>query len=362
MSLVRWPSELQRTNINAVISWSEAAFATTPTVEENDLRARFENQPVDLYASLLLSAAVAILIYLGVTGPLRIALGLPFVLFVPGYVFIFALFPEKRGRHRGIDTVERVALSLGMSIAIVPLLGLALNYTPWGIRLEPILISLLIFVGGSSLFGGLRWRSLERERRHIVEFEIDWSSFGESRVDKVLSIILIASILAAIGTLIWAITKPRIGERFTEFYMLGQSGLADQYPTNLTLNQSAAIVLGIQNHEYQNLTYHIETWLINQTWDDKTNTTAYYWGILLDRFDVALPSRPVKVDEPWTPQWEKNYTFTVPRRGKNKLALLLFKERPPALPSGAGQEFGPAIVRARMESAYRKIHLWVNVT
>jgi len=30
-----------------------------------------------------------------------------------------------------------------MSLALVPLVGLLLNYTPWGIRLMPITISLL---------------------------------------------------------------------------------------------------------------------------------------------------------------------------------------------------------------------------
>jgi uncharacterized membrane protein len=30
-----------------------------------------------------------------------------------------------------------------MSLALVPLIGLLLNYTPWGIRLTPIAISLL---------------------------------------------------------------------------------------------------------------------------------------------------------------------------------------------------------------------------
>ena len=42
-----------------------------------------------------------------------------------------------------MDNIERVALSLGMSLALVPIVGLILNYTPWGIRLTPIPLSLL---------------------------------------------------------------------------------------------------------------------------------------------------------------------------------------------------------------------------
>jgi uncharacterized membrane protein len=39
-----------------------------------------------------------------------------------------------------LDPIERIALSLGMSIALVPIVGLLLNYTPWGIRLTPIVL------------------------------------------------------------------------------------------------------------------------------------------------------------------------------------------------------------------------------
>ncbi len=42
-----------------------------------------------------------------------------------------------------MDTIERIALSFGMSLALVPIVGLILNYTPWGIRLTPITLSLL---------------------------------------------------------------------------------------------------------------------------------------------------------------------------------------------------------------------------
>jgi len=68
----------------------------------------------------------------------RYVLGTIFVLFLPGYSLIKALFPEKE-----LDNVERTALSLGMSIALVPITGLILNYTPWGIRTTPVTLSLL---------------------------------------------------------------------------------------------------------------------------------------------------------------------------------------------------------------------------
>ena len=76
----------------------------------------------------------------------RYVLGAMFVLWLPGYSFIRALFPEETqtGKNKKpLDPIERIALSIGMSLALVPIVGLLLNYTPWGIRLTPIVLSLL---------------------------------------------------------------------------------------------------------------------------------------------------------------------------------------------------------------------------
>jgi uncharacterized membrane protein len=70
----------------------------------------------------------------------RYVLGSIFVLFLPGFLLLSALYPRKAD----MDGLEKVAISSGLSLAIVPLVGLALNYTPWGITLEPIMISLAI--------------------------------------------------------------------------------------------------------------------------------------------------------------------------------------------------------------------------
>ena len=68
----------------------------------------------------------------------RYVLGAIFVLFLPGYSLIKALFPGKE-----LGNIERTALSMGLSLAIVPLTGLILNYTSWGIRTTPITLILL---------------------------------------------------------------------------------------------------------------------------------------------------------------------------------------------------------------------------
>jgi uncharacterized membrane protein len=49
------------------------------------------------------------------------------VLFIPGYVTAELLFPK----GRELDTIEGFGLSVGWSLALVPLVGLLLNFTPW---------------------------------------------------------------------------------------------------------------------------------------------------------------------------------------------------------------------------------------
>ncbi len=100
--------------------------------------------PKDLALVILLThlcIPFALIPPLNEISPIRIILGLPLVLFLPGYALIAALFPRKDD----LDAIERIALSFGLSIAITPLLGLALNYTAFGIRLSPILIVLSVF-------------------------------------------------------------------------------------------------------------------------------------------------------------------------------------------------------------------------
>ncbi len=91
-----------------------------------------------------LTAAVVALV-LKVSNPpliyVRYVMGSLFVLYMPGAMLIEALYP----RGSDLKPLERLALSIGLSLAVVPLIGLILNYTPWGIRLVPILVSLSVF-------------------------------------------------------------------------------------------------------------------------------------------------------------------------------------------------------------------------
>jgi uncharacterized membrane protein len=105
------------------------------------------------YAAIVISLLTVLVIYAVPSEfPLvviRWILGSAFVLFIPGYVTVEVLFP----RQGEIDLIERFALGVGMSLALVPLIALLLNFAHLGIGLTSVTLLLVIFTLGSSLIG-----------------------------------------------------------------------------------------------------------------------------------------------------------------------------------------------------------------
>jgi len=246
----------------------------------------------------------------------RTILGLPFLLFFPGYTLIAALFP----RRGSLGGVERVALSFGLSIAVVPLMGLILNYTPWGIRLYPILISLAVFIIVTSGVAWYRRGKLAPEERFIVPFKFSirlpfWR--GQSMLDKVLSVVLVVVIAGAIGILGYVIAVPKVGEKFTEFYILGPEGKAEHYPQQLKVGEEGRVIVGIVNHEQEKVSYTVEIWIGGE------KTKLRIDGEDRDEIMVGLENEG---------KWEKEVGF-VPQKagGGQKVEFVLYKEGKPYL-------------------------------
>jgi uncharacterized membrane protein len=219
----------------------------------------------DLWSIGILSLILIFVVYALPDSPLRIVIGLPFILFFPGYAALSVLFPESKD----LEIIERVALSFGLSIAISPLVGFGLNYTPFGIRLAPILFSLAALNVALSA-GGLYRR--ERAEAPYLPFDPEavWKKYtvqfrAEKGVDKVLTIVLVISILSSVIALVYVVAVPRQGESFTEFYILGPGGNATGYPRNLTVGQDASVIIGIANHEHRTVDYTVELWLVNMS-------------------------------------------------------------------------------------------------
>jgi hypothetical protein len=103
--------------------------------------ASYVASPISLWfwgaAGATLLSVVFVFATSGLALYLRYAFGGLLILFLPGYALIELLYSKKE-----LDELTRFALSIGLSLALVPLVGLVLNYTPFGIRLLPVAFSL----------------------------------------------------------------------------------------------------------------------------------------------------------------------------------------------------------------------------
>ena len=326
--------------------------------------------PADLAAVVALVAVTLLAVFLpGVRDtPLRVVLGLPFVLFLPGYAFIAALFPEageppatrnpdeeyeRPVTERGIDGIERVALSFGLSIAVVPLIGLVLNFTPWGIRLVPIMVAVSGFTVVATAVAARRRRTLPADERFAVPYERWLAAANEeffhpdTRADAALNVLLALSVVLATASVAYAVAVPKPGEQFTEFYVLTEDEdgelVADDYPTELTRGESRSIVVGIGNQEHEAVDYTVVVELQRVRFEEGANNTTRVE--VLEETELRRFHPTVEHNETWHRPYNVTPTLTGERL---RLAFLLYRGGAPAEPT--------------VDDAYRELHLWVNVS
>lgn len=96
----------------------------------------------DLRLACALAVASAVLTLILPWGPLCLVVALPLVLFLPGYAVAVAIFA--RGR---IPVRHLLVLSIGLSLAILALGALPLNYLPGGVRAGwwALLLTIVVF-------------------------------------------------------------------------------------------------------------------------------------------------------------------------------------------------------------------------
>jgi uncharacterized membrane protein len=277
----------------------------------------------DLFALLLLAGFLAVLMYLGGTvlpgflPALRLGFGLIFVLFAPGYAVQAALFPHPTDQER----VARLALSIGSSVALLPPLALILDRLPWGLHPWPILLSLIIV---QFIFSGIA--IIRRLRLPVqvgsapglnIHLKGWWSAqdISDRRLLVLVGIGFGIALLSAVAIMI----LPKPGDRFTEFYMLGQFGLAQDYPREAIAGRPISVTIGITNQERVASVYHLQVKLGDQ---------------------VLTQVGPLALDTGQT--WEQALEFVIPSAGENQQILFVL-----------GRDGQP--------SPYRTLQLRINV-
>jgi uncharacterized membrane protein len=294
---------------------------------------------------IILSVLLLLTIIFVPSSVIRIILGLPFILFFPGYTLMAVLFPQRagilpdgqenkdiinldgpgisqpKGEKREMDVVERIALSFAMSMVIVILIGLGLNYTSWGIMPTPLLLSLFIFINLMSIIALIRQYSLGYGRI-LIELHIKLPGWQGTAPNKTLSLVLAVLIVVTMGLLIYAVVSPKVGEKFSDFYILGFNGKPDGYPSQfllkdnqvisvqyssrrLTVNSSIGkVTLGIINHEQQETSYAITITIDGQP------AEIHYGNNILSKLE--------DIDLPHDGKWEQEIGFIPSHTGENQ--------------------------------------------
>lgn len=307
-------------------------------------------------------AVVDVVILSGGVPPfVQAVVALPLVVILPGYAVTAALFPRAVDRLRTSEEYapfesagegallpsERLALSFGTSLAVLPLLGIVHSVGNLGYSTATLLGTLEALVVLGLLVGvGRRFRVPRRER---VSFSPGtWPTRArdavtqQSRFHTGLTIGLVVVVLAATSGLSLALVAPADGESYTTMKILteDESGelVTDGYPQELSAGESASLVLGVENHEDRQTSYTVVTELQSVRVDGNTTTVT-------GERELARTSQTVADGE----TWYERQTFAPDLTGEDlRLVFLLYRGEPADDPTRS--------------NAYRYVHLSISVT
>lgn len=314
--------------------------------------------PTDIFAVLLLAAAgvLAALFVPRSAGTIRLVLGLPLLLFLPGYALLAALFPQqatesdakqwsnvRQSLVRGITAGERLALSFGLSLLIGPLLVLALGASVWGITLQSVLGAFGLFVTLFSLVGVVRRYRIPFEERYNPSLTVGYTNYRRRLSDggvavTAVNVLLILGVVAAASSMAFALAAPPDGGEFTDFSLLTQNENGTYttagFPSEVTQGTSIPMATVIENHEGEQTNYSVVVQL--QRMDGQQ---------VVERQELSRFSRTVGDGE----TWRHKHAIAPSMTGEDlRVQYLLYEGAPPADP--------------RAQNADDTLHIWINVT
>ncbi|MDS0300413.1 DUF1616 domain-containing protein [Halogeometricum sp. S1BR25-6] len=302
-------------------------------------------------------AVVAVLSLEPITARAALAGGL--VLFFPGYALTTLVFPAAkktrpegrdlpsafagRTEHAGLPFLERLAMSFGLSVALVPLFAWALQV----VGAEFLAPNIAAVCGGATvlglLAGGARRLATPSDSRYVVPVsavtEYRRAVRGRSELDGVLNVALAAAIILSAGVVTFALVSPADGARYTQASLLTETDngtlVAADYPRNLTVGESGELVLRIENYERETVNYAVVAQL-QRVRPDGTVVEASE----LDRFSQTVGPGSA---------WELTHGVAPEMTGDDlRLTYLIYR--------------GPAPEDPDVDSSYRHVTLWMNVS
>lgn len=235
--------------------------------------------PVDLLAMVaLVLVADAVVSVAGALPIVRAAVSFPILFFVPGYVLLAALFPAKSPAGTtsvragstvdgGLELSTRLALSFGISVALLPVFAVALAFTPIGFGTTSLLGLLTVFVVVGAAVGAARRLRLPPEARYRLPARrwagdvVGFVTGPRSRLGVAVNLLLVTSVLVAGTGFAYAVFVPPEDPQYEDFMLLTESAdgeyVSSGYPTEFTRGEGQELVVGIANHRDEETTYSI---------------------------------------------------------------------------------------------------------
>ena len=299
-----------------------------------------------LVATVVLDAAVVF-----VTGPARTVLAIPLLLFFPGYALVSLLFPGNAPESPvaaltdgGLDVTERFALGFGVSLAVVPLVGLALATGPWGIDQLTVVGAHSLLIVVASVVAVYRRNRLPKGLRFSLPYR-QWTGAarrGVTRVpkrDAAVNVGLALAVVAALGVVGLGIASPLPREGYDSVSLMTQADdgslVASDYPTEATVGESSALFVELENHHAEARQYTVVVQLQAVAED----------GTVTRRSELDRLTSTVGAGE----SIQQRHAFTPTFAGEDlRLTYLVYGDDVPATPTRA--------------NADEEVHLWLTVT
>jgi uncharacterized membrane protein len=311
----------------------------------------------DVPVALALLAAVDLAVLLEAPQPIRLVATAVALFVLPGYALTTFAFPvsiESREREVGITPslrssaepgipwVERAALSLGLSVALVPLFGLLLGALGREFLPRNVLAVVTAFVALALVGGAVRRYSRPAEDRYAAPspFARLVGAMDAEPVDAVLNVAVPLAALAAAGSVLFALATPAPAATYTTAALLteqpdGELATAN-YTSAMTGDDPGELVLELTNHERRTVRYTV---LVQRQRVD-TSTETVRNRTRLHRFERTLDDGA---------SWRRPHALRrSPEDGRYRVVYLIYRGDPPADPT--------------TDNAYRHLTLWLNRT
>lgn len=214
-------------------------------------------------AALVVYAVVGptILLLLDFPAAARTLLGVPLVLFAPGYAVVAVVLPRRfrPSGSGGLDGLERLVVAVGASVAVVVLGSLAVApLFEGGLAAVPYRPLLAVTTGVLCCVAYAR-----RRRRRATERAgiVDPRSLGGEGTPRIVDLALVLAVLLAVGTLGYGLAVPRESTDYTSVSLLteNESGdyVAGGYPDEAVVGEPTTVTVAIRNDEGGDRTYTV---------------------------------------------------------------------------------------------------------